>query len=322
MPSASKPRSRAFTLVELLVVIAIIAILISILLPVLLKARRKAVVLASPIVYHSFRDNALRVCDPRGNYNMEVTPAYGGFHDRRPDNPQWSPSGQKIGFEVNNWSGPLSVPQYMSVLNPMSGRISNHLQTSPSPRNYFLGWWDDGHIMEGTGNNRVYIRNAESGAVLRIIPDGTLRISGPLYTVPPGLSGRWIGVTGTEHAVKFVRTDFGYGKTVWISHGSMHADGEDYPVDVDWLGEWVAWTVTNGSSHKTAIKRVADPSSMEPTYITFSGYFAQWTEDGNMLFLTGNGMAVLDKSGRTVRSWSVPYGTTSGWASWRKYGHR
>src|SRR5437660_957027 len=88
----------AFTLVELLVVIAIIAVLISILLPVLQKARRKAVVLASPIVYESPKDNTLRLCDPRGNYNMEVTPSYGWFHARRPGIPMWSPSGQKIGF--------------------------------------------------------------------------------------------------------------------------------------------------------------------------------------------------------------------------------
>ena len=103
MQDASKPRSKAFTLVELLVVIAIIALLISILLPVLFKARRKAVLLASPIVYHSWKDNALRVCDPRGNYDMDVASGFGWFHARRPGNPTWSSSGRMIGYEDNNW---------------------------------------------------------------------------------------------------------------------------------------------------------------------------------------------------------------------------
>src|ERR1051325_1903195 len=124
MRTLSKPRLRAFTLVELLVVIAIIAVLIAILLPVLQKVRRKAVVLNSPIVYHSFQDNTLRICDPRGNYNVELTPSFGWFHARRPGNPTWSSSGRMIGFEDNNWPlGNQKLPQFMCILDPMSGII-------------------------------------------------------------------------------------------------------------------------------------------------------------------------------------------------------
>jgi len=101
----------------------------------------------------------------------------------------------------------------------------------------------------------------------------------------------------------------------------MRADGEDYPIDVDWLGEWIAWTVSDGNNSKTALKHLADPASVQPNFIKFDGTFVQWTEDGNLLFATGSGMAVLDKSGHVVRSWSVPYGTGV-WASWRHYGHR
>jgi hypothetical protein len=306
-------------------VIAIIAMLISILLPVLLKARRKAIVLASPIVYHCYQDNSLHVCDPKGNYDTNVTPSYGWFHARRPGNPTWSSSGRMIGYEVSNWPlGNPAMPQYMCILDPMSGIIRQHLQINPNPRTYFEGWWDDGHFIENSRGD-LHIRNAETGAILKTVPQGSHRTSGPYYLVPPGLSGRWIvanQIGAREHIVKFIRRDFSDGKTVWLSSNeAMYPDGEDYPIDVDWLGEWIAWTMTNGSNHKTAIKRVADPSSMPPSYITFSGYFAQWTEDGNMLFSTGSGWAVLDKYGNMVRSFPAPNGSSS-WASWRKYGHR
>jgi len=326
MQDASKPRSRAFTLVELLVVIAIVAILISILLPVLLKARRKAVVLASPIVYHAWKDNALHVCDPKGNFDTEVTPSFGWFHARRPGNPSWSSSGRTIGFEDSNWPlGDQSLPQFMCILDPMSGIIRKHPQINPSPRTYFEGWWDDGHFIENSGGS-LYIRDAESGVIFKTVPQSSHRTYGPYYLVPAGLSGRWIvanQLSQKDFIVKFIRSDFSDGKTVWLSSSeAMHPDGEDYPIDVDWLGEWIAWTVSDGNNHKTAIKRVADPSSMQPSYITYSGYFAQWTEDGNLLFLSGNSMAILDKYGKIVREFNVPPGTVSGWASWRKYGHR
>ena len=325
MQGASKARSSAFTLVELLVVIAIIAILIAILLPVLQKVRRRAVVLASPIVYHCYKDNSLHVCDPKGNFDTEVTPSFGWFHARRPGNLSWSSSGRTIGFEVSNWPlGDPSLPQYMCVLDPVSGIITRHLQTNPKPRTYFEGWWDDTHFIENSQGD-LYIRSAETGAVLKLIPQGSHNTYGPYHLVPPGLSGRWIvenELHSNEYVVRFIRSDFTAGKTVWLSTNEpMHPDGEDYPIDVDWLSEWIAWTVSDGNNHKTAIKRVADPSSMKPSYLTFSGYFAQWTEEGNMLFSTDSGWAVLNKSGNLVRSFSAPNGSIS-WASWRHYGHR
>src|SRR5437867_11375017 len=149
----------------------------------------------------------------------------------------------------------------------------------------------------------------------------------PFYPVPPGLSGRWISQTdddpkGPVNRVVFVRSDFSFGKTVYISKGPMFADGEDDSIDVDWLGEWVAWTVTDGKTTKTAFKRVADPPAAEPSYLNFPGRFQQWTEDSNMLFVTATGMAVLDRSGKIVRQFNVRYAPEIGNASWRHYGHR
>src|SRR5437763_1165745 len=102
MTHSSSNRS-GFTLVELLVVIAIVAILIAILLPVLSRARRAAMILASPVAYTG-ADGAVQItnstgvsCIPiKGTAVVSVTCPVCHLP------PTWSPSGQDIAFRSDD----------------------------------------------------------------------------------------------------------------------------------------------------------------------------------------------------------------------------
>jgi hypothetical protein len=127
--------------------------------------------------------------------------------------------------------------------------------------------------------------------------------------------------------IRLVTRNFRYGKAVWLpaDPNNGYPRAATFRVDVDVSGDWVAWTMQTGSAdtdRKTAIKRLADPAVVEPTYISFPGYFVQWTDTGNLLFMHGNGMSILDKSGRVVRSAYIEEGVVTDEASWRRFGHR
>src|SRR4051812_28437115 len=132
----NRARGRGFTLVELLVVLAIIAVLIAILMPVLHRARRAAIVLASPIAYRS-QDKSIYLTDHTGGVDLQLfgpTISQASF-ERCPvchSPPVWSPSGQALAFRMEEPIG----QSYTVLLNPSANRVEKWAES----RDIFISW--------------------------------------------------------------------------------------------------------------------------------------------------------------------------------------
>ncbi|HEV8378230.1 MAG TPA: prepilin-type N-terminal cleavage/methylation domain-containing protein [Tepidisphaeraceae bacterium] len=326
MAHRPESRSSAFTLVELLVAIAIIAILIALFAAVISKARRKAIILASPIVYYTPNDNGLHLTDPTLSWDTSVFCEPAASFDRRPGGQMWSPSGQKIGFDLSNSEG--HSPQYICIYHPMTGLLLKHPQMPAKEdlRSSFRGWVNDENFIE-KADRKLYVRRADTGAVVRTVEIEPWVASGPFHLLPPGSSEPYIVRYG---GIYTATKNFRVARTIWAP--SIPNSAQDpwlmanvcFGVDVDAAGEWVAWTMENmrTNTSKIALKRLHDPAQVEPILLDVNGSFLQWSDSGNMLLSVPGGLAIADKSGNIIRTANIPRSNFNRDASWRRWGHR
>jgi len=306
------------------VVIAIIAIVISILLPVLIKARTKAQILASPLVYQTWQDNGFHVTDGKLDFDNRIFREPGPSGCLRYADVRWSPSGLKIGFAL---SKPFSSePKYMCILNPLTGELTKHLQMeNPShPSTYFYGWIDESKLIEWA-EPKLYIRDATTGAVLKTFQHRQANNT-PFYNLPADAPAPFICRGGRDgmYGIFLAGKDLRLSKPVWLDptfgSGELSPTGQ---IGVDPTGQWVAFQV--GQNARTAIKHMHDPAALVPkvfavneTPLRLAAQFACWIGPNELLHTQGQELVVVDRNGKMLRKrwvaeWTIPP------AAWRKF---
>ena len=325
MSHAPTPRrefapARAFTLVELLVVLGIIAIVISLLFPALQRAKQKAQVLASPVAFVG-ADNRLHLTDPSGQMDLPLTKAANnGQCPVCHSPPAWSPSGLSVAFRM------MEGGETTAILEPYSGRVRK-MRGAQGP---LLGWMDSTRIVFGERSMSVVDVDANLTSPPRPVRTEPGETVFSLAPAPPSAPGPYIASVGGRGraAVAFLRKDLTPGRRVWTAASPLAVS---YP-RVDPGGEFVAWTDQVNGQRRPVIKAVNEPVTKVPSPITVEGYrsiyFCDWTDQGTLL---GNGtrdnrnweLLVFTREGTLVRRLDTAVRPAQGViASWRKYGHR